>query len=262
MPVRKTLLSVTQGVAGLRVHFNKDYDWDHFGAQKYFEHNYEKMRDDDAEMLGLVRDWFVKTAPDGRARAGVDVGSGANLYPALSLLRHCEKITLCDYSKDNVAWLRKMVRRVPDSWRQFWDVVARDYGEPSFEAARDLMRQRCKVRRRSIFKLRKGRWDIGTMFFVAESLSEDHGEFERALACFFDALKPGAPFAAAFMERSAGYEVDDTPYPAVWIDADQLEASIKTLGVEVCEVQRVEINPSPVRPGYTGYLVALGKIKD
>jgi SAM-dependent methyltransferase len=244
------------------VHCNGDYDWDNFGAQKYYEHNYQKMRDDDAEMLGLVREWFA-TAASGGHRKGVDVGSGANLYPALAMLRHCRKITLCDYSKENVAWLRRTIARLPESWAPFWEVLAPGSGDEGFAWAREILRQQCTVRRRSIFRLPNSRWDIGTMFFVAESLSEDHHEFERALGSFFRALRPGAVFAAAFMESSEGYEVEDVEYPAVWIDKGQLEASIRAFAqVRHCEVRRVDINPSPVRAGYTGYLVALGQIKD
>jgi hypothetical protein len=261
--VRNGHSSVAQGVTGLLVHVNEDYDWDHFKAQKYFEHNYEKMRDDDAEMLDIVGRWFEKGAADGRRRSGVDVGSGANLYPALSLVRHCRKITLFDYSKENVAWLRRAIRRLPESWSAFWEVLVPGSGDEGFEAVRTRLRRRCKVKRRSIFKLPRNRWDMGTMFFVAESLSEDYEEFERALGCFVAALKPGALFAAAFMERSAGYDVAGVPYPAVWIERGQLEASFeKFRQVEACDVRCVDINPSPVRPGYTGYLIALGQIKD
>ena len=51
------------------------------------------------------------------------------------------------------------------------------------------------------------------MFFVAESITEDPAEFHAALARFVGALKPGAPFAAAFMAGSDGYPVAGTRFP-------------------------------------------------
>ncbi|CAM5649016.1 hypothetical protein SANTM175S_10556 [Streptomyces antimycoticus] len=57
----------------------------------------------------------------------------------------------------------------------------------------------------SLFDLCSGaeRWDLGTMFFVAESITTSLDEFRRGVGCFMSALNPGAPFAAAFMETRA-----------------------------------------------------------
>ncbi len=102
------------------------------------------------------------------------------------------------------------------------------------------------------------------MFFCADSLTEDLDEFDRALGCFVGAppsLAPCSPRPS--WENSEGYDVGGTSFPAVSIDAARLTESFKTLGTVVdLEVHHVDVDPAPIRPGYTGYLVAIGKVKD
>jgi hypothetical protein len=239
---------------------NGDVDWDGFGAQEYFEHNYRSMRGDDEAMLTLVRTWFDEAVPRGRELAAVDVGAGANLYPALLLLRHSAQITLYEHSRKNVEWLTTAIADLSESWRPFADLTC---PHEEFESVRTAVGKKCTVRQGSIFEIPQGGWDLGTMFFVAESLTNDADEFDRALDRFLGALRPGAPFAAAFMERSTGYDVGDVNYPAVSLDAEELTASFKRLKRVDGEVgvTRFDIDPAPIRLGYEGYLVATGKVK-
>lgn len=250
------------------VHRNDYYDWDRFDAQDYFEHNYRSMRGDDAVMLSLTCDWFDRHAAGGGLDA-VDVGSGTNLYPALALLRHSASVTLYEHSIKNVQWLEAAVRHLPESWKAYANRLEPGLGSGDvdlaahFESVRQQVREKCVVQRGSIFDLPPRRWQIGTMFFVAESMTEDEGEFRLALDSFFGALKPGAAFVAAFMAESTGYDVGGVRYPAVSLSQQRLEAEISERErVAKAEICPVKIDPMPIRPGYTGYLMVRGTIKD
>ena len=86
------------------------------------------------------------------------------------------------------------------------------------------------VEQRSVFDLPAAQWDLGTMFFVAESITEDPAEFRDAVARFVGALKPGAPFAATFMAGSDGYPVAGTRFPALPITAADVSEHLTALG--------------------------------
>jgi hypothetical protein len=236
---------------------NAQYPWDEFAAADYCDHNYLELREDDAEILGIVSAWFAGEMQD-RPGRGLDVGAGPNLYPALSMLPYCTELTLREYSAANVAWLDEQIAELPERWRPFWDVVSPGAALGDFAKARDLLAERAGVERGSIFELPRAGWDLGTMFFVAESISQDPAEFEQAVAAFVRALRPGAPFAAAFMEHSKGYDVAGVRFPATPVGVPEIAACLGGLAVDL-RVHRVEMRPKPLRPGYTGMVVAVGR---
>ncbi|WP_426509984.1 SCO2525 family SAM-dependent methyltransferase [Dactylosporangium sp. McL0621] len=210
---------------------NDQVDWNLFNPRIYHAHNYRTLRDDDRQLVTHVRDFFgsVRIAPTAK---GLDIGPGANLYPSLSMLPFCGQVELVEYSAANIAWLRRQqlwLRRFDRSWDKFWSL----YGEhpayaPFVRANRplDAFREKATVSPGSIFELKRARWDVGTMFFVACSLSADRGEFFRGVSRFLEALRPGAPFAAAFMTGSSGYEIKNQTFPAFPVNADIIKHAL------------------------------------
>jgi hypothetical protein len=246
---------------------NAEFPWDHFNTSSYLEHNYIQMRDDDAEILGLTQSWFAAamTDADGAAGAaaaagthGLDVGCGPNLYPSLAMLPLCETLTLIDYSVRNVSWMSSRLGDCDEIWRPYWDLVSPAGHRGHFDEARSWLAARGRVRRGSVFDLPAEQWDLGTMFFVAESITADYAEFDLALAGFLSALRPGAPFAVAFMEQSVGYDVGGVFFPSVSVGVGEIDACLSQRTTEL-KVHRIETNPAPLRPGYSGMLLALGR---
>jgi hypothetical protein len=235
---------------------NADFDWDEFSSSDYCAHNYITLREDDAEILDLVVRWFARTAGSHRL-AGLDVGAGPNLYPALSMLPYCDSLTLSEFSATNVAWLREATAALPEQWLPFWRVISPDGSLGDFAEAAAALADRAVVEQGSVFDLPTAAWDLGTMFFVAESISQDPAEFSAAVASFVRAVRPGGPFAAAFMERSEGYQVADQWYPATAVGRREIRRCLEQVGEELA-VHRVEMRPAPLRPGYTGMIIATG----
>ena len=95
------------------------------------------------------------------------------------------------------------------------------------------------------------------MFFVAESITQREREFNLALTNFIGMLKPGAPFAAAFMRESRGYRVAGIDFPAVSITPVDVEHRLEPL-VDYLEVLPV-VSSKPLREGYKGMILALGR---
>ena len=112
-----------------------------------------------------------------------------------------------------------------------------------------------------MYDLPAEKWQLGTMFFVAESMTQDDGEFRAALSKFIGALEPGSPFAATFMACSKGYEVATTSFPALYVTADDIGARFTDLGATDLDVH-LNATPDRVRPGYEGMIVATGVAGD
>ena len=236
---------------------NADFVWDNFDSASYSSHNYAVLRPDDRQVLELVRDYFGEVAP-GHLVDGIDVGSGSNIYPVLSLLPWCKEISMVEHSARNVAWLTKEIRSYSASWDPFWDLLRQHPGYQPVTDPRAALAANAHVEKGSVFDLGRARWDIGTMFFVAESLTAEPTEFNRAVSCFLGALRPGAPFAVAFMEGSKGWTAGTQTFPAVDIHTADVHACFAGRTKDL-HVDRVGIIGGDVlRDGYEGMILARG----
>ncbi|MGW0294037.1 SCO2525 family SAM-dependent methyltransferase [Streptomyces tuirus] len=238
---------------------NADTPWSKFDPEAYVDLNYRTPLEADLLIVKLVRDYFS----DCSARAlpasarGIDVGAGANLYPALSMLPWCDSILLLEYATPNVEYLKaQAVGGGYDTvWDAFWDVLSQAPAYRDVEP-RGRFGDIVRVERGQLLELGgERRWDIGTMFFVAEAMSERPDEFRRGVECFMNALHRGAPFAAAFMTESLGYQVGDHTFPACRVNADRIRESLDPF---TAELEIHEVTPM-VRPGHEGMILALGR---
>ncbi|MEU6355300.1 SCO2525 family SAM-dependent methyltransferase [Streptomyces sp. NPDC047072] len=246
---------------------NEDAPWNSFDPRTYVETNYRCLTGEDARILEIVRDHFVghfEHAGDDRSSLrGIDVGTGGNLYPALSLLPWCHEITLCDRAAPNVEWLKRQEWDALSEggawlWNQFWEILALRPPYRSIPQPRSRLGTAVRVEQGNLFDLPSGAWGIGTMFFVAESMSTSHEEFARAVRSFLHSLEPGAPFAAAFVEGSAGYHVGPETYPACRVSDTHVRACLRPYA-DSFEITLVDPSDPPFRDGYTGMIVACGR---
>lgn len=240
---------------------NADVAWDAFDPIAYVDHNYRDLQAEDAEILHIIRDHFgdhFRRKDTGPVR-GVDVGAGANLYPALSMMPWCGEVSLVEHSTANVEYLKGQVASYGENWDQFWGALCEHeaYRSLGFDP-RVRFREVVKVEQGDIFGLERfgGPWSVGTMFFVAESMTGSPQEFAQGVACFMRALAPGAPFASAFMEHSMGYHVGDRFFPACDVGESEVRASLEPF-VGDFKVQRLK-SAAGVRDGYSGMILAYG----
>jgi NNMT/PNMT/TEMT family len=237
---------------------NGEFPWDEFDSRQYYDHNYKVLRDDDRQIVEIIRNFFATLDRSSR-RNGIDVGSGTNLYPALAMLPLCDEITLYEYSTSNVSWLQREIKSYAPSWDDFWELLAKELPYKLVNSPRETLAAVARIERGSIFDLPESRWDVGTMFFTAESISATQSEFRAALTGFIRSLRTGAPFAAAFMENSVGYDVGARRFPAVAITVNDVKNCLEG-DVEDLEVHRIGLTNEPLRAGYDGMILVTGKV--
>ncbi len=108
---------------------NADAPWSKFDPEAYVDANYRNPLEVDLLIVRLMRDYFGKCFADGVPDSvrGVDVGAGANLYPALSMLPWCEKVLLLEYARPNVEYLEKQASPAGYDvvWDPFWDQLGK-----------------------------------------------------------------------------------------------------------------------------------------
>lgn len=235
---------------------NADVDWGRFNSQAYFDHNYGKLREDDRQIIRIVADFFARATRGELVGKAIDVGSGTNLYPALAMLPYSAQLTLLERAHSNRVWLLRELPEPHESWLDFWDEV-RD-GRAAYQPISDpldVLHERARVTRGNVFTLDEDRYDIGTMFFVAESITTRTSEFQRAVRQFVRSLHSNRPFAAAFMRDSSGYYVDGVHFPACSIDKKDVEAALHPVAKNV---KVSVVDSEDLRDGYCGMMVATG----
>lgn len=236
---------------------NADADWDDFSPGWYKDHNYGKLGDDDRQIIEHMRDFFA--AAGVRRGRGLDAGTGSNLYPALGMLPFCREVVLLDCSRANVKWLKDEVKNPGRSWDPFWGILQGNRAYAKHSGYRELLRKRAWVRRGNILEPDPRRqYDMGTMFFVAESSTTARSEFRLAIRRFVGSLKADAPFAIAFMVGSKGYSVDGRRYPAVEIYGCDMEECLQGVAKVDC-IHEVIPRVPPLRDGYEGMSLATGR---
>ncbi|MFE9770762.1 SCO2525 family SAM-dependent methyltransferase [Streptomyces sp. NPDC005931] len=238
---------------------NADAPWSKFDPEAYVDLNYRTPLEVDLLILGLMRDHFSRCCEQGAPASarGIDMGAGANLYPALSMLPWCESVLLLEYATPNVEYLEKQASDggYDTVWDAFWDVLSQAPAYRDVEP-RNRFGGIVRVERGNLLDLDgQRRWDIGTMFFVAELMSEHPEEFRRGVQCFMGALKEEAPFAAAFMQEAVGYCVGEHWYPACRVNETLVRDALQPFAAEL-EIHRLD---HMVRPGHEGMLLALGR---
>ncbi|WP_106397940.1 SCO2525 family SAM-dependent methyltransferase [Actinocorallia populi] len=237
-------------------------DWDRFDSAFYLRHNYAEARKDDLRFASAAGDFFLARLRGRTGLRGVDVGSGTNLYPALTMLPFCAEIALVEYSAANRRWLEAEVPGYSPVWDPFWAELRPKDGYREIADPARLLAARARVESGSVFELPRERWELGTMFFVAESISADEADFRAALLRFLAGLVPGAPFAAAFMENSQGYLVGDLFFPAVPVTEADLRACLAGLVEDDLVLTRESPGEAPLRQGYTGMILACGRKRE
>jgi hypothetical protein len=235
--------------------------WSDLDADEYWKFNYKSVLPEDAKIIECASKFMIEAcgmrSPFKRA---VDVGAGANLYPALLMLPWAGHIVFTEYAEPSIDWFRKNLADAPGAWpwQPFWDLVA---DRPGYRAVEDPRRRLAavhEVQTRSAFHLPPRTWDLGSMFFVADGITTDEGEFAAAVRAFLNALLPGSPFLMAFMEGSSGYDVRGVRFPAVRVTPRSLDALLAELPVMGTSVLRTDNSIRRLRPGYDAMLLVTG----
>ncbi len=241
---------------------NQDFSWDNFDPEAYVAHYYADPHPDDDEVLRQTCAALAASAGD-RAIDVIDVGTGPNLFPLFAALPVSGRQTVWEYAPSNIEWLRRELDRgeLRAPWAHFWDVARQTSARAGqIDHPVRTLAGRTEVVQGSIFDVPARQWDAATMFFCAESITQDQDEFVRACAAFAGAVRPGGVVAAAFLAGSRGYTVGEEDYPAVSVGPQELEAAFGGLLSDM-KLSGIGNRDEEIRSGYTGMIFLTGRVR-
>jgi hypothetical protein len=244
---------------------NDAVEWSDFDADEYYEINYASVLPEDTEIVQCASKFLIEACGERFPyRRAIDVGAGANLYPALLMLPWVKHIVFTEYASPNIGWLRDNLADAPGEWRwqPFWDLLADKDCYRTVDQPRRRLAAVHEIRTLSIFDIPPRGWDLGSMFFVADGMTSDEAEFESAVRSFLGGLVPGSAFMMAFMEGSRGYDVRGIRFPSVKLTQQSLEELLGTLPVARASVLRTDNSIRRVRAGYDAMLFVTGFVTE
>ncbi|MER5208036.1 class I SAM-dependent methyltransferase [Streptomyces sp. NPDC002825] len=206
-----------------RVRRNRDADWNAWPVDAYLAENYRRLHPCD---IGVIRHHaavYRRFAPGSLSRT-LELGAGPNLYPLMLAGAASRGVDALEPSAASVHYLRaQLTHGVDDSWRPFY-ALCRSL-DPALPAECEEALRRVRVVRGTADELVPGTYDLASMNFVAESVTEDFGEFTAVCDSFVRAVRPGGTLIAAFMEQMPSYRIGTGPvWPACPVDEAALRS--------------------------------------
>lgn len=184
---------------------NDDVDWDSWPVQDYLGENYRELHPSDAAVISHHSAFYRRFAPGSAARS-LEFGAGPNLFPLILAAAVSRRIDAVEASATGVAYLTSQLEQAPDaSWLPFHALCHRLNPEvpPTLPEALAGVR----VVHGDIRALPPGAYDIASMNFVAEGVTEDFAEFTDLCHRFVRCVVPGGHLVAAFMENMPTYRI-------------------------------------------------------
>src|SRR5262249_54622395 len=178
---------------------NRDVDWDAWPVEDYLSENYRQMHPSDLAVIEHHSRFYREFAPDSFARS-VEFGAGPNLYPLMLAAGVSRAIDRMEARLDSVASLADQIASGPDaSWDEFY--LACRAHQPNLPGSLSMAMERVEVRRGGADAVEQDAYDLASMHFVAESVTEDRDEFRALCARFVGSAPAGAPLGAAVLEN-------------------------------------------------------------
>ncbi|MFI8962790.1 class I SAM-dependent methyltransferase [Streptomyces sp. NPDC053493] len=232
---------------------NRDADWNAWPVAEYLDENYRQTHPLDRGVIRHHSAFYRQFAPGGLART-LELGAGPNLYPLMLAAGASRRVDALEPSAANLAYLRGQLASGPEeSWRPFY-ALARTL-DPTLPDTLEEALSRVRVVPGDASDLADGHYDAASMNFVAESVTEDFGEFTALCAAFVRAVRPGGRLVAAFMERMPSYRIGEGPvWPACPVDEPALRAVFgpRTTGLRISRLAKDRTLPEY---GDTGVLL-------
>lgn len=231
---------------------NAQVDWERWPVEDYVAENYHWLHPADEAVIDHHAACCRRFAPDS-LECSLELGAGPNLYPLMLAAGVSRRVEAVEPSAANVAYLRRQLRKPDPHWEPFFD-RCRARGAARKATLREAL-ARVRVYRGDASSLPSSRYQLASMNFVAESVTEDRGEFADLCRAFVRAVVPGGQLIAAFMEGMRCYSIgSQSSWPGVPVDSDLVRDVFAPL-TESLTVSRIGVDPTLPHYGHTGMVL-------
>jgi hypothetical protein len=238
--------------------FNRDVDWDKWPVADYLTEVYHRILPSDDAVI-VHHSEFLRRFPAGRFGRSVELGAGPNLYPLMLAAGVSREIVAVEPSAASRSYLERQLADGPDpNWQAFYD-RCREL-QPGLPATPAEALSKVRVRAGGAHDLEPAGYDLASMHFVAESATEDSGEFRDLCRAFIRSLRSGGHLVAAFMENMGRYRIGTGPdWPGYPVDAGIVRAAFAPYTAELA-IDRIDSDPTSDGYQTTGMVLLTARV--
>lgn len=238
---------------------NDDVDWDSWPVADYLAENFRELHPSDAAVIAHHSAFYRRLAPRS-LRCSVEFGAGPNLYPLILAAAASRRVDAVEAGAGNVAYLERQILDGPDaSWLPFHALCRRL--NPGLPATPAGALAPVRVVHADVRALPPGGYDLASMHFVAESVTEDRAEFAEFCRAFVRCVAPGGYLVAAFMENMPTYRVGPVSrWPGCPVDPDIVTEVFKPLTRDLT-VTHIDTDPTLPDYGDSGMVLLKGRAR-
>ncbi|MFJ8648650.1 class I SAM-dependent methyltransferase [Streptomyces sp. NPDC093546] len=231
---------------------NREADWDRWPVSAYLTENYRRMHSSDATVLRHHCAFYRRLPADGVGRS-LEFGAGPNLYPLMPAAAVVRLIDALEPGAGNVAYLAGQLEHPDASWQTFY-ALCRAL-DPRLPTTLTEALSRVRVLHADATAVPEGAYDLASMNFVAESVTEDADEFAELCGMFIRSVRPGGHLVAAFMENMPSYQIGGgLVWPAFPVDTQTVRRAFAPHTAHLL-VTRVDKDPTLPDYGDTGMVL-------
>ncbi len=253
-----------------------------FDVDKYLNEYYPRdfVSRENRILLNFYHEAYrhVKPTKEGRKTLMLDLGGGSTIYQLIAAAREVNEIHLSDYSDDSRERMSKWKHCQGDTdyWREYiHEALTIEQGTvtPEQITKREcLMRAKtseifkCDLRHTNPIQPRRGRerYDLVTMNFVAESITDNKRNWEQMVANACSLVRHQGLLFMATLRHATFWTVDGVRYPATYLRSGDIANVLEDNGfnTDIMPVKADEIDLNNKKfHGYDGfYLVKAQKI--
>ncbi|MFD5074365.1 class I SAM-dependent methyltransferase [Streptomyces sp. NPDC058371] len=232
---------------------NDDVDWDCWPVDDYLAENYRELHPCDAAVIAHHSAVYRRFTPGSIGRS-VEFGAGPNLYPLMLASAASRHIDAVEAGAANIAYLKRQLDEGPDEGWEPFHALSRHFN-PMVVAPMSKALSPVHVIHGDVRLLAPGTYDLASMNFVAEGITEDFAEFTDFCRLFVGSVVPGGYLVAAFMENMPTYRIGPASrWPGCPVDPDLVEAVFTPL-TQHLTVTRIDTDPTLPDYGDSGMVL-------
>lgn len=232
---------------------NAEVDWNRWPVEQYLKEIYQELHPVDAALIDHHNAYYRLLSPNSLARS-LEFGAGPNLYP-LMLAAGCSRaIDALDPSSANVNYLRRQIADGPDEhWSAFYQRCR--LGNDMLPLSLTEALSRVRVVQANGLSVPPGGYDLASMHFVAEGVTESRDEFSALCLAFIRSVRPGGHLIAAFMENLPSYRLSVGPeWPGYPVDGEKVRRVFQA-HTEDLVIERLDTDPTLPAYGESGMVL-------